>query len=76
MRRRIFGKDDLLNVLIENRAGDFGTHLREIGAGIALQITLEISQRDHALADTRHDVRRNGRLSMTRRDRDAEYENE
>ena len=76
MRGRIFGKDDLLDVLIENRAGDFGAHLREISAGIALQITFEIGQSDHTLADASHDVRRNGRLSMTRRDRDAECEDQ
>ena len=65
MRRGIFGENDFLDVLIEQRARDFGRQLRELGAGIAVEIALQIGKRDHPLADTDDDVRRNRRLAVT-----------
>ena len=64
VRRRVFREDDLFDVLIEHGAGDLRADLRQIGAGVAVEIALEIGQGDHPLADANDDVRGEWRLSM------------
>jgi len=74
VRGSVFREDDLLHVLIEHGTGDFGPHLRQIGSGVALQVSLEVRERDHAIADSGHDIGRNCRLAVTRGDEEADEE--
>ena len=64
VRGGIFGEDHFLEVLIDHGAGHFGSELRQVGAGVSVEIALEIAERDHALADAGDDVGRNRRFSM------------
>src|SRR5205814_272274 len=59
----VLGKDDFLDVLVEHRAGHFRSELSEVGAAVALEITLEVADGDHPLANTDDHVRRDGRGS-------------
>ena len=61
---RVFGKDHFLEVLVGHGAGHFGAELRQVGAGVAVEVALKIGERDHALADAGDDVGRNRRFSM------------
>jgi hypothetical protein len=65
VRGRVLGDDDLLDELVEHGARHFGRELREVGAGVPVEVPLEVRQREHPVVHPCDHVRRNARLPLT-----------
>ena len=70
----VFRQDDLLHILIQHGTGHFGPHLRQIGSGVAFEVSLEVGERDHPIAHSGHHIGRNCRLAVTRGHEQADEE--